>query len=113
MPVDKAKKIQRNSTNISQVDSFNEPANVASGAISNIVPLEHAKQGLDAMQESKQQKENGEIPGAAVEPQDEATSEIKTRVEGVLSRIRSDVAASDTGTSWPRFSAIATRSGAS
>src|SRR5262245_28361007 len=97
MPVDKAKKIQRNSANISQADSFNEPANVASGVIANIVPLEHAKQGLDAMQESKQKNENGEIPGSAVEPQDEATSEIKTRVEGVLSRIRSDAAASDTG----------------
>ncbi|MCI0662810.1 MAG: hypothetical protein L0220_17215 [Acidobacteria bacterium] len=48
------------------------------------------------MQEIKPQNENGEITGAGIEPQDEATSEIKTRVEGVLTRIRSDAAASDT-----------------
>jgi hypothetical protein len=92
MPVDKAKKLQRNSPNVTQVDSFEEPRNPASGVMTNVVPLEQPIQGLDAMKDGNQPKENGEIPLS----QDEATTEIKTRVEGVLSRIRSDVAASDT-----------------
>jgi hypothetical protein len=97
MPVDKAKKLQRNSSNISQVDSFDEPGNAPSAVITTVVPLDQAKQGLDAMKENNQSNENGEIPSVVVDQQDEATSEIKTRVESVLSRIRSDVAATDSG----------------
>ena len=111
MAVDKGKKLQRNSTNISQVDSFNEPGNANSGGVTAVVPLENAKQGLEAMQESTPQNEkNGEVPGAHTEPQDEATSEIKNRVEGVLTRIRSDVAASDTSGSEVKASARPTLS---
>lgn len=96
MPSDKANKFETEAKGFSSVFSFDERKNVATGKNhSNVLPLESSKHSFNAMEHDDNNEGHREAADTAGEPAGGATAEIKTRVEAVLSRIRSEVSASE------------------
>jgi hypothetical protein len=95
----KAKQFDNEPTRFSSINSLAEQKPVANGKnLSNVVPLEHPKPGLNATMYSgfkdgyeDATADDGAAAGAA-------TAEIKARVEGMLSRIKSEVAMNEMDT---------------
>lgn len=96
MPTDKVNKFQTGLANYSPIRSFDERKNAASGRKQgNVLPLEHPKHNYNGTEPADNWNGRGDAPSADGEGGEGSTAEIKSRVESVLSRIKSEVTSSD------------------
>jgi len=91
MPRDKAKKIESDQNNFSSIIPIEEDKTLNAGKNSNkVLPLGASRYGFNVMEQNDSREGRGETSDAPVEHGGEAMSEIKSRVEAVLSRIKAE-----------------------
>jgi hypothetical protein len=95
MPRDKAKKIESDPKNFSSIIPIEEDKTLNAGKSSNkVLPLGASRYGFNVLEQNDSREGRGETPDAhsdaPVEQGVEAMSEIKSRVEAVLSRIKAE-----------------------
>jgi hypothetical protein len=90
MPRDKAKKFDSESKNFSSIIPIEEDKTLNAGKSNNkILPLGSSRYGFNVLEQNDSREGRGETSDAPVE-QVESMSEIKSRVEAVLSRIKAE-----------------------
>jgi chromosome segregation ATPase len=93
MPTDKVNQLQAGLTDFSPIRPFDERKAVASGKKqSNVVPLELPRTGNHSMKHAEEHDEHEGAISIPLTSSEKSTSEIKLRLESVLSRIKSEVA---------------------
>jgi hypothetical protein len=91
MPRDKAKKIESDPKNFSSIIPIEEDKTLNAGKNSNkVLPLGASRYGFNVVEQNDSREGLGETSDAPVEHGVEAMSEIKSRVEAVLSRIKAE-----------------------
>jgi hypothetical protein len=90
MPRDKAKKFDSEPKNFSSIIPIEEDKTLNSGKSNNkVLPLGSSRYGFNVLEQNDSREGRGETSDAPVE-QVESMSEIKSRVEAVLSRIKAE-----------------------
>jgi hypothetical protein len=91
MPRDKAKKIESEQKNFSSIIPIEEDKTLNTGKNNNkVLPLGSSRYGFNVLEQNDAREGRGETSEAPVEAGVEAMSEIKSRVEAVLSRIKAE-----------------------
>jgi hypothetical protein len=91
MPRDKAKKFDSESKNFSSIIPIEEDKTLNAGKSNNkVLPLGSSRYGFNVLEQNDSREGRGDTSDAPVEQGVEAMSEIKSRVEAVLSRIKAE-----------------------